>query len=229
MAVPNSVQNFSKIFRPSERPLDLLEVFRFDSFTLIERERVLLCEEQPVALKAKDFDVLLVLVKRRPQLVTKAQLLEAVWPNAFVGEANLGVHIAALRKALRRHSSEQLYIQTVHKHGYRFVGDVRLTEQPELSSSSEPDVGRQGIGCSMTRPTGCGNTTITLPRGVRIEACECSLGSKVTIAVPDNPRLSKIGEFRTNTAISDDISLSGFDRDGVRYITVFLTECFDSV
>ena len=231
MSVPKSLQNFPKICRPTQRPFEVRKVFCFGSFKLSERERVLLFDDQPVAIKSKDFDVLLVLLKNRPQLVTKAQLLNAVWPNAFVDEANLGVHIAELRKALRLHSTEQFYIQTVHKHGYRFIAEVKLIE--ELDDSCEMGIrdrlirdGRE-INYSRTRQSEYGKASLTLPRGVTIEACECSFGSNITIAVPNNHRVKMVTKLDDKSPISDDISLNSFDRDGVQYITVSLRESRD--
>jgi TolB-like protein len=75
-------------------------------------------------LAPKAFDVLLVLIQNKGCLVTKARLLEEVWPNAFVEEANLSVNIASLRKALDEGDTERQCIETVPKRGYRFVARV---------------------------------------------------------------------------------------------------------
>lgn len=230
MPVPKSLQTFPKICRPTKRPSEIRKVFYFGSFKLSERERVLLCDDEPVALKSKDFDVLLVLLNHKLQLVTKAQLLDAVWPNAFVDEANLGVHIAALRKALR-HSTEQFYIQTVHKHGYRFVGEVKLVEELDYKSEGEFPIwlmrDKPEIAYATRRSSEGGKTSLTLPRGVRIEAYEGSFGSNITIAVPNNPNRKEIVESGLKNLISNDISVSSFDSDGVRYITVALLDARD--
>ncbi len=76
------------------------QAFEFGDFVLIPTERLLLRSGEPVPLTAKAFDLLVVLVCRSGHLVTKDELLEAVWPNTFVQETNLTVNISALRKAL---------------------------------------------------------------------------------------------------------------------------------
>lgn len=99
-------------------------VYQFDSFLLDQTERILLCGRTPVALPPKVFDLLSVLVESAGHLVTKATLLEKVWPNAFVEEANVSINIAILRKILGEGSGGQPYIETVRKSGYRFVAKV---------------------------------------------------------------------------------------------------------
>jgi DNA-binding winged helix-turn-helix (wHTH) protein len=75
-------------------------IYYFGSFSLNEAEQRLLCNGEPVRLAPKAFDVLRVLIHNRGCLVTKERLLEEVWPDAFVEEANLSVNVASLRKAL---------------------------------------------------------------------------------------------------------------------------------
>ena len=90
-------------------------IYRFGSFTLNEAEQQLLRNGEPVRLAPKAFDVLLVLIQNRSCLVTKEKLLEEVWPDAFVEEANLSVNVAKLRKALDEGDDEWRCIETVPK------------------------------------------------------------------------------------------------------------------
>jgi DNA-binding winged helix-turn-helix (wHTH) protein len=98
-------------------------IYFFGSFSLNEAEQQLLCNGEPVRLAPKAFDVLRVLIHNRGCLVTKERLLEEVWPDAFVEEANLSVNVASLRKALDKDGELQC-IETVPKRGYRFVAPV---------------------------------------------------------------------------------------------------------
>ena len=91
----------------------------FSNFVLRRQERQLLAGGNPVTLGARAFDVLCALVERAGDLVSKAQLLELVWPGLVVEENNLQVHISTLRKLL----GPEL-IATVPGHGYRFTGSV---------------------------------------------------------------------------------------------------------
>jgi len=99
-------------------------VYQFDSFLLDQLERRLLRDGNAVELRPKAFDLLSVLVERAGHLVTKEELLETVWPDAFVEEANLSVNITMLRRALGQRTGGQHYIETVRKLGYRFVAEV---------------------------------------------------------------------------------------------------------
>ena len=84
----------------------------------------MLCGGEPIPLTAKAFDLLVTLVRRSGHLVSKDDLLRAVWPDTIVEEVNLTVNISALRKALGRGWSGKEVIQTVPTRGYRFVVPV---------------------------------------------------------------------------------------------------------
>jgi DNA-binding winged helix-turn-helix (wHTH) protein len=72
-------------------------------------------------------------VEKRGALVTKGELLNAVWPNTFVEENNLTQYVSLLRKTLGDEAEDQKYIQTVPRLGYRLVSDVRLVVDCEPS------------------------------------------------------------------------------------------------
>jgi len=99
-------------------------IYEFNGFRLIPAERLLLRNGGAVPLTHKVFDILLLLVRNRGQLVEKEEMLDAVWPEQFVEQHNLTVSMSALRKALGE-SPEHEFIETVPKHGYRFIANVR--------------------------------------------------------------------------------------------------------
>jgi Tol biopolymer transport system component/DNA-binding winged helix-turn-helix (wHTH) protein len=105
-------------------PVDL--VYEFDEFCLDPRRRVLLRGGDPVPLTPKAFDTLLVLVCRSGHVVAKDALLREVWPDTFVEEATLAQNVFTLRRALGQGRTDQQFIETVPKYGYRFVADVRV-------------------------------------------------------------------------------------------------------
>ena len=121
-------------------------IYRFETFVLDQAERVLLRGGSPVALTPRVFDLLSVLVESHGHLVTKATLLERVWPDAFVEEANLSVNIATLRKVLGQGPDGPPYIETVRKLGYRFVARVQEIEResPLKVVKNEPEVLQPG-------------------------------------------------------------------------------------
>lgn len=100
-------------------------VYEFGRFRLDPAERSLRRGGAPVPLTPKAFETLLALVERGGRLVGKDELMRRVWPDAAVEENNLNKHISALRKTLGENESGQAFIETVPKHGYRFVADVR--------------------------------------------------------------------------------------------------------
>jgi TolB-like protein/DNA-binding winged helix-turn-helix (wHTH) protein len=100
-------------------------VFEFGVFRLNPVERLLLREQVQVPLPPKAFDALVVMVESRGRLLGKDELLRKVWPDTFVEESNLAQHISILRKALREGEDGFQYIETVPRHGYRFVAEVR--------------------------------------------------------------------------------------------------------
>jgi len=86
---------------------------------------LLLRDGVAVPLTLKAFDTLLVLVENSGHTVEKVQLLNKVWPDAFVEENTLTSNISTLRKALGKASDGQEFIQTVPRRGYRFIAGVR--------------------------------------------------------------------------------------------------------
>ncbi|MFL6209946.1 MAG: winged helix-turn-helix domain-containing protein [Pyrinomonadaceae bacterium] len=100
------------------------KVYAFGPFRLDGPVRRLLRTGRPVPLKSKLYDILLLLVERHGQLVTKEELMQAVWPDRFVEENNLTVHMSALRRVLGESHRAHRYIETVPGRGYRFVAKI---------------------------------------------------------------------------------------------------------
>src|SRR5215471_4902380 len=94
--------------------------YEFGPFRIDTRNRQLLRENEIVPLKAKAVDTLLLLIESRGDVVAKDELMQRLWPDSFVEEANLTQNIYTLRKAL---GSD--YIQTIPRRGYRFVAEVK--------------------------------------------------------------------------------------------------------
>src|SRR5580658_1135427 len=102
-------------------------IVTFGDFELDARERTLTRGGVAVAVSPKAFDLLAFLAEQPGKLRTKQELLDAIWPDTAVEEATLGRHISDLRRAL---GSDQHYIQTVTRHGYRFLAEARACEAP---------------------------------------------------------------------------------------------------
>jgi DNA-binding winged helix-turn-helix (wHTH) protein/Tfp pilus assembly protein PilF len=98
--------------------------YEFGSSRLDAVKRCLLRDGEIVPLQPKDFETLLVLIRERERVVGKEELIERLWPDTFVEEANLSQHIYVIRKALGDVARENAYIVTVPGRGYRFVAPV---------------------------------------------------------------------------------------------------------
>lgn len=101
-----------------------MRLYEFGPFRLNVSERLLMKNEQPVSLPPKAFEMLIVLIQKPGRLVEKDELLKEVWPDSFVEESSLSRNIYLLRKALDESPDESAYIETVPRHGYRFIADV---------------------------------------------------------------------------------------------------------
>ena len=120
---------------------------QFGPYLLKRRERQLVGPAGPVDLSVAAFDILALLLDRPGDVIGKADLLDAVWPNAIVEENTLQVHVSSLRKAL-----DPEMIATVHGRGYKYAGpkpasvktitvpDTAAPIAPETLSPSKPTI-----------------------------------------------------------------------------------------
>lgn len=117
--------------------LNTKHFYEFGTFRLEPAEHLLLRHEKPVSLAPKAFELLVFLAQNPGRLVTKDQIMKALWPDSFVEEANLTVWISVLRRTLGGGGEgEQQYIETVPKKGYRFIAPVQERTIPEVTAPS---------------------------------------------------------------------------------------------
>jgi eukaryotic-like serine/threonine-protein kinase len=107
-------------------------IYEFGHFRIDAVKRLLMRNDQLVPLTPKCFEILLALVERAGEVVTKEDLINLVWPDSFVEEGNLTYNISMLRKALGERAGEHQYIVTVPGRGYKFVETVTelMNERP---------------------------------------------------------------------------------------------------
>ncbi|MBH5397194.1 winged helix-turn-helix domain-containing protein [Bradyrhizobium sp. CNPSo 4010] len=115
--------------------------FLFGPFRLSTSKRVLLEGDRVVRLGGKAIEILIALLERAGELVSKRELVEIAWPDTFVVEANLTVQVAALRRALGEDDSANQYIVNSPGRGYRFVAPIRVIEKerPPLDQPASPE------------------------------------------------------------------------------------------
>src|SRR5437763_334923 len=116
--------------------------FQVGEFFLDPANRLLRHGDAPVSLSPKAFDALVYLVRNPRRLLTREELIHALWPDSYVEEGNLSVHIFQVRKALGTAADGKAYIQTVPKKGYRFNGEVKVVDQPDWRLRTSDEVRR---------------------------------------------------------------------------------------
>ena len=97
---------------------------RFGDFELDQERRQLLRSGQPVALEPKAYELLTLLVARRPRTLSRAQIRDVVWPDVFVSESALSQTVNSIRRALDDDAREPRFIRTAHRFGYAFCGNA---------------------------------------------------------------------------------------------------------
>jgi pimeloyl-ACP methyl ester carboxylesterase/DNA-binding winged helix-turn-helix (wHTH) protein len=143
---------------------DPLPVYRFGPFRLDVTEHRLSRGTTTLPLRLKVFDTLRVLVENAGRLMTKEELLAAVWPDTAVEENNLNHNVSTLRKVLGDKATGQAFIETVPRVGYRFVAPVQMEGDAEAAPPLRRAAARQEI------------RYCTTPDGVRLAYAQSGSG-----------------------------------------------------
>jgi DNA-binding winged helix-turn-helix (wHTH) protein len=98
----------------------------FGPFRLLPAQFLLLEGDRPVPLGSRALEILIALLERPGELISKQELMTRVWPNIFVEPANLTVHISALRRSLRDGQDGNRFIINIPGRGYCFVASVEV-------------------------------------------------------------------------------------------------------
>lgn len=184
----------------------------FGPFRLLAAQHLLLESGKPVRLGGRALDILIALIERHGETVTKEELIARVWPKIFVEDGNLRVHIASLRKVLGDGRAEQRYIANIPGRGYAFIAPVSFedTEAPAPRSEPEPAlapnipaplsrvVGREEVVAALAAELSQRRfVTLVGPGGIGKTTVALALASAQTLAFRDNVR------FIDLTPISD--------------------------
>jgi DNA-binding winged helix-turn-helix (wHTH) protein/Tol biopolymer transport system component len=129
------VTNYARPQREAQKPSAFLSgaasasnpvrFYEFDRFRIDTKRRLLMRDGEPIAIKAKALDTLVLLVHHAGRLLEKEELMNRLWPDTAVEEANLTQNIFEVRKVLGEVPGEQRFIATVARRGYRFIAEVR--------------------------------------------------------------------------------------------------------
>src|SRR5258708_25158590 len=136
--------------RPGGFPMS--DLYRFGQFVLDPRKAILSRAGSPVSLTPKAFEVRTCLAQNPHRLVTKEELLQAVWGDTFVEEGNLTQYISHLRKALDDNSEDTRLIVTIAPKGYQFTGAVAVIEAADTPKQAAVHVPAAHRSRAVTRP-----------------------------------------------------------------------------
>src|SRR5688500_3442710 len=118
----------------------LRETFRFGEFELDAASYELHRGGRPVRLERQPMDLLILLVRRGGQLVSRAEIIDQLWGKDVFVDVDTGVHTAIrkIRQALRDSAEAPKFVETLQGRGYRFIGDVQVvpTHSPETSADA---------------------------------------------------------------------------------------------
>ena len=116
--------SISRNRRGALRP-QVKRVYEFDSYRLDTAGRLLLKRGERITIPPKAFDILAALIESRGRVLGKTELMQIIWPDTFVEQANLAVTISLARKALGTRPDGGQYIETMPRRGYRFAAPVK--------------------------------------------------------------------------------------------------------
>jgi DNA-binding winged helix-turn-helix (wHTH) protein len=165
------------------------DVISFGPFTLVASERLLMKEGAPVELGSRTLNILIALVSRPNDIVSKRELLAQVWPDVIVEEGSLRFHIAGLRKALSDGKDGARYITTHAGRGYCFVAPIspstrRANDSQTDAATIVPDA---SLPARSTRVVGRADSILTLSVQLAASRFVTIVGSggvgKTTVAV----------------------------------------------
>jgi DNA-binding winged helix-turn-helix (wHTH) protein len=181
----------------------------FGSFRLFPTQRLLFQGYKPLRLGSRALDILIALVERPAELVSKEELMARVWPNTFVDAANLRVQVAALRRILGDGRGGNRFLINIPGRGYRFVAPMTLAEESLLSCPRSVAVERmQSVPAHVTGLSGH-------------EGALCELTSQVSrdrllaVAGPDGN-----GKRSITSAVADEL-IANY-KHGIWLIETFL-------
>jgi TolB-like protein len=118
--------------------------FVFGNYTLDPDRRELTREFEMVALGPRVFDLLLYLLQHSERVVSKRELLHAIWGGRAVSESTLTSHVNAVRNAIGDSGSEQRLVRTVARKGFRFVAEVQVVDRLGRSAPGQTASGSKG-------------------------------------------------------------------------------------
>jgi DNA-binding winged helix-turn-helix (wHTH) protein len=191
---------------------------RFGEFSLDEDRRQIFRGTEPVPLEPKAYELLTLLVARRPKALSKAQIRDVLWPGSFVSESSLTRLVNDVRSALGDDALQPRYIRTLRGFGYAFCAAVGGEHRPP-SAADPSGCGLLWGGCEIPlsdgehvlgRDDGC----VVRSRSVRVSRRHAKITVRSGRAVLEDLG-SRNGTLVGGRRIDGPIELTGGDTIGV--------------
>ena len=141
-----------------EPPVEVVMKYRFSDFELDLVQHELRREGVSVHIEPQVFDVIVHLVRNHDRVVSKDELIDTVWHGRAISEAAFSSRINGARRVLGDNGTDQLFIKTLHRRGFRFVGDVQAVGASDADAvrlvpddtAAASDVPRVSISAALT-------------------------------------------------------------------------------
>src|SRR4051812_9484517 len=177
-------------------------VLSFDRYKLSVRERLLTRDGEVLHLTPRVFDLLVVLVRRAGEVVTKEELLEGVWADVAVEEGNINRTVSTLRKHLGKQSNGNDLIETIPKVGYRFLAPVTISNDMPRRVRPGRGMSLKGVGvlAALVLVAATAAGTLYLRRGTRAQIVRAEKNIPIRLTNSDvteaNPVFTADGRIR---------------------------------
>ena len=197
----------------------------FGPFTLDLDTRQLTQAGREIHLEPKAFELLATLVLDRPKALSKAELLDRIWRDTIVEDANLSNLVAEIRAALGDHARAPVYVRTMHGFGYAFCGDATTLSRRGGADADRPTCWLEWD--TQRFPLSIGEHVIGRDPDVdiRLEASTVSRRHARLVVKPEGTILedfgSKNGTFRGSERVSEPIELA--DGDAIHIGSLLVT------
>ncbi len=189
------------------------QTLSFGPFRLRPSQQLLLEGDDRAALGSRALDILIALVQRAGEIVSKEDLIAQVWPDVFVEDSNLRVHITSLRRALHDGQSGSRYVVTIPGRGYSFVAPVSVTDADVVQDPVPPEQ-QSYLPFSLTRIIGRDDIVATLSAQMAQRRMMTLVGpggiGKTTVAAAVARKL--MPAYRDGVSFVDLASISHPDR-----------------
>ncbi|MBR0816620.1 winged helix-turn-helix domain-containing protein [Bradyrhizobium liaoningense] len=199
------------------------EALTFGPYQLIPSKRLLLVGQNPVELGSRAFDILTVLLQNRGRVVSRREILDRVWPDLTVDEANLRVQMSDLRRALKSGDSDGSYIMNVQGRGYVFVAPVQTVPLSEPGAAGGAPVaadrrmprrpphviGREDtISALVAQVLACRFVTIVGPGGIGKTTLAAELSHRLAYEFGDEIRYVDLGALKAADLVLPTIAVA---------------------